>query len=686
MSDEFVILHLSDAHIGNPKFDLDSLSVLRPLLEDLRSFSQERQLMPNLIIFSGDLAYGELPTSALTKQYERALSWLNEVFEALATTFVETPLLLVPGNHDLNQFLVDDAQIDWVLGLRGEAGERVLYEAMQEHGTLWHRMLERQQEWVQFVNSIPSQNWNFDPQLNMTTGVISHSNIKIGIAGLNSSWASTPSPRFQQIKGNLWLGKYQIQRALDEVKDATFKIAVSHHPLSWLNEAEEPWMTGRVESSFNMFMHGHDHSQWFRESPKHLIIEAGACYQGSTKSNAYSWTKVDFENETVQIHLRTYVDQGSGGWGPFYLPGKTDETGTASVLFPGSLEKTGRAASTPTETSIPLSASRVDGAALRNVHDYINLLQDRFGFRWEPSSFGRARQSPLIYWPVRLRSPTPIHAVQAFAAAGLQRYGCEIVLCLDDFGTQDYAVDEFLKPIHHWFSRAGGEKSRLVTEVCSKLLDTDDARHIWLQVQRWLGFTTYKLDKVLKVSKLLSADGRTSIPLQSLRELRPRRLLTPAVVWTCLVMLHHRDQSRQIATLAGYDERPLWQAWRDLPGETTAEVGHLYVPELTQRDPEHGEKAVHMSETPLAWVSREDIREALDAELAVSDQPTNWLHPSRLIPWCFRECVLLPMYLTEGHGELDFDGTVISSVDQLDGIDPDRVVAVLVEALNRWLL
>jgi hypothetical protein len=151
-------------------------------------------------------------------------------------------------------------------------------------------------------------------------------------------------------------------------------------------------------------------------------------------------------------------------------------------------------------------------------------------------------------------------------------------------------------------------------------------------------------------------------------------------------MLHHRDQSRQIATLAGYDERPLWQAWRDLPGETTAEVGHLYVPELTQRDPEHGEKAVHMSETPLAWVSREDIREALDAELAVSDQPTNWLHPSRLIPWCFRECVLLPMYLTEGHGELDFDGIVISSVDQLDGIDPDRVVAVLVEALNRWLL
>jgi len=102
---------------------------------------------------------------------------------------------------------------------------------MYKKDVSWKRILERQQEWFTFVKSIPGQDWiKWDQDLYLATGIIQHQGRKIGIAGLNSSWASHEAKE----KGALWIGKDQYETAYQAIKNADFKIAVAHHPVNGL--------------------------------------------------------------------------------------------------------------------------------------------------------------------------------------------------------------------------------------------------------------------------------------------------------------------------------------------------------------------------------------------------------------------------------------------------------------------
>jgi hypothetical protein len=47
MNGKFVILHLSDAHIGKSADGVDEIAVLEPLLDDIAKIHKEKQLTPN---------------------------------------------------------------------------------------------------------------------------------------------------------------------------------------------------------------------------------------------------------------------------------------------------------------------------------------------------------------------------------------------------------------------------------------------------------------------------------------------------------------------------------------------------------------------------------------------------------------------------------------------------------------
>lgn len=116
----FTILHLSDSHIGKTKNDQPT--VLKPLIDSIKKESEERSLSPNLIVFSGDLVQGckdecqngcqndNVPPDdcKLEYQYKKADEFLKDVFKALSKNPGEIPLLIVPGNHDVNRHIIDD--------------------------------------------------------------------------------------------------------------------------------------------------------------------------------------------------------------------------------------------------------------------------------------------------------------------------------------------------------------------------------------------------------------------------------------------------------------------------------------------------------------------------------------------------------------------------------------------------
>jgi len=682
MTNPFVILHLSDSHIGNPKHHPDSASVLRPLLSDLTSKAREIGA-PNLIVFSGDLAYGQISGRPLADQYTEAKTWIDQVYKALETDYERSPILPVPGNHDLDSTQVGADQIEWVKSLKEKpSAVEEVQKLLQERGPHWTRILERQAAWRIFLGQIRHP-WELNLDLNMLTGVITHGSKRIGIAGLNSSWAASPQLQ-TEANGTMWIGKFQLLTALEHIEETDFKIAVTHHPTSWLNQAEKNWIEQRIQSKFNVHLHGHEHSQWFIDTSTHLRLEAGACYQGADKENAYSWLKLDFERETADIQCRTYSDRGGGGWIAGQVPDKTDERGCASLIFP-SKTRLQRPETLRTSATSSQAADQVEFT--QELREYVATLQDRYGFRWERSSFRHETKLPLVYWPIRLRHPTLIHAVQCFAAAGLQRCGCDIALCIDELGHKDYSQEEFEKIIKRWFAIAGGDETKITTHACSELLEVDGSRDIWEQVKQWLGETTYTLDKVLQVSKLLTAETETTSSMEDFRRQRPRRLLTPAVVWTCMLYLHHPDEARPIVTLAGYDEKPLWQAWRDCSNVPEIKVGHLYAPELNQKSTSRGDKPIHMgTNEELAWESREDIMRSLENAIAAGASTDDWLDQHRLVPWAFRECVLLPAWLTGSQSGIVIDGNTINSILDLGRVDQTQLIRKLADELDRWLL
>jgi len=190
----FTVLLLSDAHIGDPSKTLDSEVVFAPLFQDIKAQFSSDNCLPSLIVFCGDLAYhGEI------KDYEEARKYLENIFACFNKTYGEIPILIVPGNHDINRTQVDEAQKEYRKGL----DESKVTEMMQNRNVTWIRMIERQTNWRNFVREIPNQPWKWDDTTNLCTGLLSFAGKKIGIAGLNSSWASHE----QKEQGELWIGQ-----------------------------------------------------------------------------------------------------------------------------------------------------------------------------------------------------------------------------------------------------------------------------------------------------------------------------------------------------------------------------------------------------------------------------------------------------------------------------------------------
>jgi hypothetical protein len=318
---------------------------------------------------------------------------------------------------------------------------------------------------------------------------------------------------------------------------------------------------------------------------------------------------------------------------------------------------------------------------LKNVPQYVQVLENQFHFRWERGNYDVFQPAATtVYWPIRLRKATVIHAVQAYAAAGLQRLGSRLVLYLDDLGNVEANASTFLPRINHWLTVAHGDPSALTVRSFSEVVTTERYRNAWELLQNWLSDAKYQLKDILIISKL-SPLGPDSAAIASLLSRKPRRLLTPPLVWTCLIALLEEDSSRQILTLGGYDERPLWEAWRDCIRKPL-KVGHLYIPELTHPSAENVQRAVHMADPGmnLYWESKEDIRAALAGALGEAD----CFNAGRLLPWIFVGGVQLPRYLASVSADLSVDRTPLRSDADLPAVNKASLTSVLVDEIARY--
>jgi nucleoside phosphorylase len=224
----------------------------------------------------------------------------------------------------------------------------------------------------------------------------------------------------------------------------------------------------------------------------------------------------------------------------------------------------------------------------------------------------------FVYWPIRIRTPNIVHAVQTFVATGLSQRGFTVQLCFDDLGTPegfasvDDGVEALSNSIEKWAKRISPNYktgtltytarrfSEFVGDTKSRTPMDGALESLGGNLVKWL-LGTEELRKVLKDSKLLLPDDAVAL------DKKPRKLLSPAVVWTVLGLITKDiPNCNGVLTLGGDDEKAIW----NIPNVNTIPIHNIFLPKV------RGD----MDSEGLKPKSKKDIEESIQNQLEVK----NW--------------------------------------------------------------
>jgi len=328
-ANSIVWLHLSDLHLCEQKTGWDCHRVLEPLLKDLKEMEGDHGLRPDLIFFTGDAAFGNLPQSSLAQQYGEVADFLDSVRQAFSVEVPKQNVFLVPGNHDVDRKKATRQLTAWLRDKTRTADEiTTLIQAGDED---WKNYAARLCTYGEFLETHGYGHLLEDRERLIYAAIREVNGVKLGIAGLNSAWSCGED----QEQGKVWLGgDWQSGTVTRKLKQeaADIRVALTHHPLNWFVEQEGKSLRTRFMHSqdFHVLLHGHEHEDWVYPSDDGpLRIAAAACYERSGEKNGYNFVRLDVDAGLAEVWLREYRDTG---WIPRIVPNKkTDHDGCWSL-------------------------------------------------------------------------------------------------------------------------------------------------------------------------------------------------------------------------------------------------------------------------------------------------------------------------------------------------------------------
>ena len=646
------LLHVSDLHFGQDRSRGDRGAIIAAL----RDLSRAKGF--DVLVVSGDIAY-----SGLASQYVEAAEFVGSIARG-------RPVVVVPGNHDVDRSEVDVGMLraahfderQFSLAKAGIAGS-------DEHTKRFSAF-----------NKFASQyllSWS-----GQTSTMVSVDLDQVRVVGLNTAIISRESDE----DARLAVDCAEFDTLLAESGDRVV-VVVAHHPLSMLVQwcrVRLAEIMARVNRGADLLLCGHLH----RDSSESthtgagtglVTIQSGAAY---ASEGAFSVALVDIPSAASgdrQVRREVYFYSPLSG--SFEL--RPSESFAVPMKIRGQHSGSGgsRGSSQQATSGAEAGSGRVAPPALGAMEelDVVGFLSRLPGhdvfWVYEPE---RVVTPKRVFWPVRLRRPTLIHSTQAYIAAGLSRAGAEVTLCVDDFGNvieHDFELLTSFVQRHYSAIRQDWEKLRVVKATA--LISPERLARTWAILQKWLQAESMRLARVLRVCKfgsLEGPDGMSELP-QMLAK-KSRRLMTPAVVWSCLDALYPESSSTraEIVTLGGYDEKELWDAWREVFGADWR-VGHVYNPKLN--DPGSGAA----SSRPFAMGGLTGEVDALhwkssdDVVSSIRSSPGGFSSASDLPGWLVRQCLLLPQVLLGG--SLEIAGCRISSPEDVSHLDQGSRDAVV---------
>jgi hypothetical protein len=224
------LIHLSDFHVT-----IKSVARVRHRLQEVVSRSQAGPA-PDLVLATGDIA-----SSGKAEEYYLAGPLLSNLMSGLKLS--PDRLIVTPGNHDVDRALVDEIL---EMGLQAKA-KRDPEEAAQ---FLISRRAEALAPQRAFFEHAAQHGFTTEPH------IFSIDQFTVGCAPLNSSWRSSSD----QDRGQLMIGSEQVRLAAEAIRGAELRIALCHHPLEWLSEADVRQIPILFKKWFQIVCSGHRHS------------------------------------------------------------------------------------------------------------------------------------------------------------------------------------------------------------------------------------------------------------------------------------------------------------------------------------------------------------------------------------------------------------------------------------------
>jgi 3',5'-cyclic AMP phosphodiesterase CpdA len=514
------ILHISDIHFAGELGPADQTAVLKAL------GATATRLDYDTVVISGDIA-----KCGRQDQYDQASRFVDIIAE-------QRPVFVVPGNHDVARERAD------AKALTNAYSNDEVYNLNRSDAL----NTERFKNFISF-----STRFTLDWQQKIT---VTSANLgEFSLIGINTALLSHRPNEDKK----LCIDIEDLQAVLVGLESRPI-IVIGHHPFDFLSDwncEKVRTILGREFLGAQIYLCGHRHAD--RGSSHQdttgsglVTFQAGASYQGSDWENSFRLMVLD-TSSPVDSQLYRYNTQS----GTFDLDGSRSHP--VPVLWP---RKIGLAI--PDGGTLEgASISRIAGPS-EKAEDLVRQLDDYFAQVWEPENMGSSLQK--IFWPVRLRRPTLIHASQAFIAAAFLRLGVKVTLCLDDFGNT-ILPGPFLDRIEKHFSFVGANASYLEIISAQKVLTEERVAKSWNILSQWLTENSARLERVLNICKLLVHGGSEDHIREALSK-KPRRILTPAVVWSCLdYVMEAAAQDGQVTglmTLGGHDERDFWHVWGEI--------------------------------------------------------------------------------------------------------------------------
>ena len=289
------ILQLSDLHA------LEESSVLlqysKRIIDDLDNIKTKYDLSIDFITFCGDLIQSG---ANFDVQFQCAYDYfITPILKKL--NLDESSIFFVPGNHE-----IDLTQKDNIMekGIKEELTSIKNIKTILQSTSIieYVKRLCPFSEYALLFNN----KYLYESEFAQSY-IVNKEDIKVGISCFNTAWNSSGDS--SKDKGALIFGYPEAEKALRSISSCKFKIAIMHHPISWISDLESQKFD-EILSNYNLVLSGHLHDlnerQIISANKSTLYLSSGRLDTTEHDYNGYSIIELNSLTKQIKVYFRKY--------------------------------------------------------------------------------------------------------------------------------------------------------------------------------------------------------------------------------------------------------------------------------------------------------------------------------------------------------------------------------------------